>query len=55
VSDQTEPVSRKTIARKLREGMESQGWMVVGLHGSWEAAAERICEHLERKGIEVKR
>jgi hypothetical protein len=29
--------------------------MVVGTEGTWLDAAERICQHLERKGIEVHR
>jgi len=48
-------VSRASIARKLREGVVEQGWMIVGTGGSWADAAELICQHLERKGIEVHR
>jgi hypothetical protein len=48
-------VSRASIARKMREGVSEQGWMVVGTEGTWLDAAERICQHLERKGIEVHR
>lgn len=49
-------ISRASIARKMREGMLDQGWAVVGPpSGTWLEAAERVCEHLERKGIEVHR
>jgi hypothetical protein len=51
-------VSRASIARKMREGLTEQGWTVVGpanSTGTWLDAAERICQHLERKGIEVHR
>ena len=49
-------VSRASIARKMREGFLDQGWMAVGPPtGSWLDAAERICQHLERNGIEVHR
>jgi hypothetical protein len=53
--NETPRVSRASIARKMREGITEQGWMVVGRDGSWLDAAERICQHLERKGIEVHR
>ena len=48
-------VSRASIARKMREGVSDQGWSVLGMDGTWLDAAERICQHLERKGIEVHR
>jgi hypothetical protein len=48
-------VSRASIARKMREGISDPGWSVLGMDGTWLEAAERICAHLERKGIEVHR
>ena len=42
-------------SRKMREGISEQDWSVIGYGGSWLDAAERICRHLERKGIEVHR
>ena len=54
-NDERPRVSRASIARKMREGVSEQGWSVLGRDGTWLDAAERICQHLERKGIEVRR
>jgi hypothetical protein len=54
-ADERPVVSRASIARKMREGITEQDWSVIGTDGTWLDAAERICQHLERKGIEVHR
>lgn len=53
-------VHRETIARLIREGVTDQGWTVLGglpqhPDASWAKAADRLCDYLTRRGVEVNR
>jgi hypothetical protein len=42
-------VTLRTIAVKIVEGINSQGWTVSGYGGSWAGAARPIQDYIERK------
>ena len=42
-------ITQATVQRKLEQGLHSQGWMVVGLGGSWAGLLKPLMQYLNPK------